>query len=468
MGALSLFTSVGPDHIPSVMDAFKAALVADGATVTDLNSDNSYHPSAVAYHTGKEWIATFPGDALRAAGGVIGCCYAASSGAVVGMHLWAATGHKVIPLATVETNAGVATLESASPHGLTTGDLVFWNGNSDPLNNVTIDPTADFARCTVVDPTHITVPTLSGLTRPNAAGGTAVQVFNFIGSRFVGAFPINGFVQLTNANITAYIKATKFDLSADIEQGGAFIPVKAGLSGQGHTAALTTSVGKLTSQIVSDGIAASVLPCDRVMTNTRVNQKLQVIPTDALGPAPADPAFIDGAQCHYPAADVTAVSTNQVTAVIPAGTYPVGSIVGRDPVPMMVVGGSIAAGNLAVNNGVACTHRTDGTRLTGVNTLRYTNDVIAFTNESDRIASTPSNLLGFSLGREIGCYETAPVANEDARETIGSWSAASPGNNNYDILRIEGGTALLHDWIHFASITLGSWTAKLGPLADPA
>jgi hypothetical protein len=350
-----------------------------------------------------------------------------------------------------------------SPHGLTTGDLVFWNGNATATNNAMGNSASNFTRVTVTGASTFTVVTQTGLTVASAAGGLAYQVFNFSGQRHNAFVGVNtGVVILTNTSLSSRFKVDEFGLTAVVLQGGLFTPMYLGLAGQGHLSARTTSVGKLTAQIVSDGVTPSVMTCDRTMTNTRVDQSIQVIPIDAIGPT----AFIDRAQCNYTPALVTAVSGVQVTAVIPAGTYPIGSVVGVDPVPMCVMGGTAANGNLALTSVIYATHRANGVRVsTAVNDLRYNLDPVSGVAQTERQAGDPDS-SGQTLGEDFSMIESAPTVNGDRRRTLGGWRAAAPGNNDNDIMHLVGGDVVTHDWLHYASISHGSWKTMIGPGAS--
>lgn len=349
---MTFYKQIGVPDVPGFLTALRTQLALEGWTIHQIQSD----PSIPADRKlGEEFLAQSNG--LGAGFGdpahhVVGInTVDVFGGGGLAISFWCAAGMRgPVDLTQVSYSGAVATCETAAPHPFRDGDLVFFNGVSDPAaNQCNADP-GNIAKATLIGSPGVSVAwtqnmVLAGPAGPSA-GGKAYAVYNIAGGRTEdGARSSNLF--LANAPMDLYLYTDPFFFWGIVVQGGAYYWFFAGRPGREHVQAEASGAAKIAngSPIVSDGIAASVIDLDRsIAGKLYVGAKIQ-----CYNPSDATPETIDISRTRVDPFTVTSVNSGtQIEAVLPSGTWQPGAIVGMDAA--VCIAGTSRVGNSSLDS----------------------------------------------------------------------------------------------------------------------
>lgn len=432
---------------------------------TRVGRESLFQAPDTAAHPGKHWVglhrildvnSSTPGAFKLGLMAFTGCIIKAISSIIRG------------------TPNGATTVEvvTTTAHGMQTGQLPLVNGALNTAFNEPNSPsgtpgsTTETApnTMTVVDTTTVRFTSIgSGNLSNPGAGGYLVSIFN----------PASGRCAITNTsgptacariacatdgalNVYGYVDALR--ICGVVVQGTVYKPFYVGLLDRTeHVQEDGSSLGRLTGAVTGDG-TTKTLNLDRSCPKLYPGQPLWFVDQGSARPDVA------GYQSSYHTTTITAVnSSTQITATVPNGvTYPIGTVVGWDPYPLVAYadGGTTAAAAMNAVS-VCCTHDADGTRTTGyIGQLGTT--VVNVANEADVDPGADTYYRAYDI---LVDKATAPTSSRGPM--IGFLACSLGAQTTLDIMR--GGAAAsapANDWTVFVHATMvppGSTALCVGP-----
>lgn len=353
---------IGVADLQAFYTMVKNALVLEGWTILDIQPGFAIPADRKLGH---EFLAVSNGE-LPGSGDpaqhVVGMTTIdVFGGAGLAISVWGAAGLLgPVDIQQVTYAAATATVQTAVPHPFRTGDVVFFNGVDITDMNQMNGSAYNAGTATLIGAPGVSVAWTQGMV-VNGPGGTglggkAFAPYNLAGGRTEdGNRPNTMFI--TNGPMDVFLYTDKFFFWGIIGQGGAYQYFFGGRPGREHVQAEASGAGKITNgPIVSDGIAASTIDLDRSISGKLyVGAKIQ-----AYNPSDATPETIGVARTRVDPFAVTAVNSGtQIEAVLPAGTWQNGAIIGMDAA--VCIAGTSRVSNTGLNvNPMYATFAMDG------------------------------------------------------------------------------------------------------------
>jgi len=461
---MTYFQDTTLTDIPDAINFLRDQCLAEGWTVTELNT--SVADVTTVRRVGREFIAEIPGDTPGSGNAALGhiCVsflHAFSSGRHINLCGW--TGQKVATIASSSRSGTTLSVTTSSPHGFATGDLVIVNGQSDADLNQPIGGAAASPNTITVtggSTFDVTIPVGAG---GPATGGTVVAVYNFTGTR-TGDQTEQNRMALMNAAMDCFGYIDNYRMCGIILQGGVFFPFYLGLSGREHVQAEGSNVAKVTGGgVTGNGATDVVITLDRASPNLYVGQPIFLCPPDS-----AVPNSVDQANSSLESVTISAVnSPTEIEATLSANTFPDGTIVGWDAIPLAIMGnGPTATTTIIASKTVYMSHELDGTRTSSPIGVVYTPEIELSNETVVDPDGQPSG--GFYQGRPVILEKTtAPAGHRKNMEGMPAFPVGAQVDQ--DIMRIgDPANAPAGDFRIFVSQEVeGGYSVSYGPGANP-
>lgn len=333
---MTFYQSVGLADIPALIDWIKTNAEAEGNTVLDWNTGTPAI-GATNGNLGRGIVITWAGSSAQAAIHKTAIEFSRFN-SILGFngHSW--EGEKQATISTISQSTTTVTVNTTSAHGFTTGDLVLINGtDTAALNSVAGGTEAAPSTITVVDSDTFTFTSPISQTA-SGAGGTAIAVYNWVGSRNSAA--TTTLTRPANSTMNAYTWVDTFRIAGIVSQGGVFYPFYFGQVARSRTVQSDGAMCALSTASVGPGGTNVVMTIDRSPTGLYSGQKITLV-----APNSAVPNSLSQSRTALHTTTLSAVGPgNQVTiASLPASTFPIGTLIGWNPNPCAIMAAPITA-----------------------------------------------------------------------------------------------------------------------------
>ena len=446
---MGYFENVGLTNINDLFTEISTRLVAAGATRTVLNSLST---EPAADRVGREELFKFNGTASKPTAGYVTITRFYDSNTFnKGLAFTCFTGIKgpIDVATTVQSGVPTVTVTTSTNHGFATGDLVFINGSSTAtLNEGSSGLYNSLSTITVTDATTFTYTANLSQTA-SGTGGKCFAVYNSGAHRTVKSSTYRAWLGPSDSAMKVFGYVDEFHMVGVVVQGATFLPFFIGQTGRAQIPPNYADTAFTTGSVTGNGATPSTFDLDRSCSNLRVGQKIALISPNS---ASAEIVTI-----------ATKPTATQFTAIVTNGTtYPAGTLIGEDPLPLMVMGGGSTQQDLGSKVFYAAL-RGDCTR-TGIGGQTYFAAVEAQTvDESYCDPNVPS---GRYSGKYVNLYTTSSGKEDDKGRLVGmvAWSLGSQA----DFDRIKTGESDPGDFYKIFPTQKcdTSWGFSLGPGAN--
>lgn len=438
------------------INQIKTWLQTEGWTVVDLNSTAISPPAS---RIGREILAFAPG--LAAGVGdpaihAIGFAHIAST--VNKIYCYAAAAIRgPINILTVTYSGSTATITTDGNHSFVTGERVFFNGCDIPEYNIAPSrvgaPTVEYNGCTVTGPDTLTVPTeLAPAALGTANGGQIFGVHNMVGSRTSAN---NVAAQMAPAEdfMDVYAQIDKFHCTLALRQTSLISASFSGKSQRFHVGDDERGAALITNgPIVSDGATPVTINLDRDISGGMfVDGWAQI-----HNPDNSEPESIHPSRSDSTAFQITDIfSGTSIEAVLPAGTWVNGAIIGNDA--QAVHCGATNSNQVIEACAVYASHNVAGVAAVGPHGTVFGPELFGTTNEET--GNDPS-------GSRV--YHANPIAlyhADGSREYLPGCAAITRGAQNDGQIQRGGSPANspAKDFVVFTQNTIQGWNFGIGP-----
>lgn len=326
MAVTTYFEDNTPTNLNDLFTVLSNALVAKGWTRTVINS-TTVLPTTQS-RIGREEVFQSPGDSVDTGGFYIVLqTFRSSSLGIFAIKVWAMTSlgtNGFVPISTVNRSGSTYTIVTTSPHGFSTGDVVHWNGCSEPdYNQANAGSVTSLRTITVIDTTTFTISGQSATATGTATGGTAYQINNMAGNTSnSSASGVYLTAQDTNLDVVGGVD--EFAISCTVFQGGFAYFMYVGALGRAHIGAEFSQTFTTTADVTATGATQSI-SVEETPLNVIVNQPIDLVDNgtnriyrtqvDAIGPG------------------------NAISVTLPIGqNFRAGAKMGWDPMPLVAMG----------------------------------------------------------------------------------------------------------------------------------
>ena len=277
--AAPYFQNTAVADLDDLFDELQTQLLAAGWTEQILNSSSS---PALQGRFARESIFIAPGTATQAAA----CCVGISrvfegNGLRRGLQLQAFTNTAdgLIAVTSISRTATTMTFTTTAPHGLSTGDLIRWNGSDQDDMHSGWNSESAAAAITVTGANTFTLVGLGSGTL-SANGGFVRRVFNCADSYSTAVnsgMRINAF----DSSMDIFGYRDEFRICGIVQQGGNNKIFYVGQSGRDHVQQDQQEVAIATTAIT--GIGVETVTLDRNISNWYVGMPIMGVQLDGAG-----------------------------------------------------------------------------------------------------------------------------------------------------------------------------------------
>lgn len=347
-------------------------------------------------------------------------------------------------------------IETVGDPGFRVGDLVHWNGvtnaNADITQGSTLSLVQSIVNNGTVWVTRIVMG--AGVTSQavDSSGGYVWAVYNQTGLRHGLTSSTAGSVDIRVLDAAMQLRGyvDEYRICGVIQQTTNTFPFFIGLAAREHIQDDESSVALTSAQVVVAAPGNVTFTLDRNCTKFYVGGKVHLISPSSALPDGVGPA--DVSQSTLREATIQAIpATNQLTLTMPAAeTWPAGTRIGRDPLPLVVIGsGATAPGDLTGAQ-ICVAHSVQGTRSATGSYGYVASNVVLDVRESLETATDPDDSSHY-LGADIVLRMSSPkwertlsIASQGPGPT-GGWFACPVGAGspiNLDLLQIGDPSAV--------------------------
>lgn len=248
---------------------------------------------------------------------------------------------------TIAQSGTTVTITTVLDHGFATGDLVCHNGSSDPLLNFALNMGTGCLMSAVATITVTGAKTFTYTAQfsqtVSSSGGYCWAIYNPVGSRsdtsnyFTGAVGIN-----IASPMTVFGYVDELRICGLIAQGSQRRAFYLGLTARTeHVQEDGNAIAVLTAPVVGDGVNPQTFSLDRTVSNLYATQRIDVLAPNSALPESAGYKWRSDLEVMQIA--TFSGPANSFTAIPSAHTYPAGSLVGWDPMPLLCLGSTSGA-----------------------------------------------------------------------------------------------------------------------------
>jgi hypothetical protein len=262
------------------------------------------------------------------------------------------SGHKRVPTGSLEKTSNTVTVNAVN-HGLRVGDVLLvygtdntdfhagWTNDDDPLVVASVPDADTFTYTDTITPSNISPATFQNIFAVYNAGGS-------FSAREDANYMIGDLDQMSgqfNPEFDVFGYCDEYRIGGVITVGGVYRPFYMGMMGRGHIPDSWKDCGRLVSNVTGTGNSIT-LQLDRSCPKMKAGQPIWLIPTnDSDGQKNDDHNTVSkGAPGGAFLTASAKPSDSRVTVELRSGDeYPPGTIVGYDPVPLIVIGENAAS-----------------------------------------------------------------------------------------------------------------------------
>lgn len=313
------------------------------------------------------------------------------------------------------------TIDTAAAHGFSVGDLVMFGGSSDPDLNVGKGGTNTANGLVLTTPSATQFTMLAGVSQTvaAAAGGFCWRPINSVASWTSG---INDFMRINpdNASIDFIGGVDEFGLTGTAMQGVFRLPFFVGCVGRGHIPAQMSQTFTATGAITGTG-SVQAIPVDQVPVDILAKQPIDIVNE-------GDPGILR--------TQVDSVGPgNVLNCLVPVGqNFNAGSVIGWDPMPIMVAGAAGTTRSTLTLNGTAprFAYSIDGTRSWAQNDLGDADSI--YTVVEPRVGTTEKS-VGDTLDVTLQALQTFDIMIVKSSGTAAIQGARGPWRNAIGVVQ---------------------------------
>jgi len=455
--------SAGIANIDALMTFFKNALTSNGWTHFAMNT-SSLHPNTDLI--GRQDVFRINGTTADPTKGYVtiyrdtqsNCCDDR-------IKFISFSGEKgfsnPIIISQISRSTGASTIiqvTCSAPHNLVSGDHVIINGtphsssfhegwitstNIGPGNGGFIITTTSSAPSTNTF-TYLSLPTLS-TPADSVSGGYVLAVYNPTSDYNSG---VNNGVGLTlnDANMACFMYYDEWRMCGLVNQGGTYQTFYLGEVGRDHVPQDFNGRAFLLTNITAGAVTASL---DRDVANIRTGQRISFVhPSGSAGTGSFERVL------------VTSKPTSSSFGCVLSNSYPSGTLVGEDPLPLLIFGGLGTSPSDTFSSRTArFIFHLDMTRDPTSPATAQTMTQILDTGITESYIDPDST--DYHQGRDIFLQRgTAPTGIRG--RMVGFVAFPISVQNDQDIMR-TGGDAITDDYKAFVSLSFSSFLIGIGP-----
>jgi len=358
---------------------------------------------------------------------------------------------RVLVSSITRSAAGIIEVTCSTNHNLNNGDFCIVNGVNNPDLNETWggepDPTRG-AHVSVISQTIFTFPSVS-TTIASGSGGNVVSV-SLLGSCRVDNSANGVNIPLSDANLSIFCYYDSYRICGTVNQGGTFQTFYFGETGRDH---IPTDFNGRAFLTLSAGPGGSTASLDR-NASLFVGQQVWLI----------NPTASNNASGSWERVTITTRPNSSSFGYSSSGsiTYPTGTLVGEDPLPVMVLGriGNSSSTQALNARGVRFIFHINATRTDNISQT-----MTAETESQIGQGNINPDSAQYYQGKYIYMYKTTPEQGSRGR-LVGLVSFPQGVQNDQDLMR-NGAIAITEDYKVFVSLaTDSSYIQGIGPGAS--
>lgn len=356
------------------------------------------------------------------------------------------------------TSAAPATIlcTTNTPHNLSVGDFLIVNGNSNPQLNEgwggsDTTPSTAF-RISQVNSTA-SFSYLSVASTGSGVGGFVLAPYNIVSPRTSDQNnAINvAFGASNTASFNAFIYCDEYRICGILSQSSAFQTFYWGETERQHIPAKFRDRAFLSADILSGNVTASL---NRSVTNLKVGQRIWFVHASGT----------TGGSGSFERTRITSRPTSASFGCNLTNTYPSGSIVGEDPLPLLILGSLGTNPTTTTLAGKTCRFlfHTDCTKDATSQTVGASS-YLCLTDTGLSEANVDPDAQNYLHGRYIIAQRNSNPTGFRGRLKGFVGFANGTQTGSQEIIRV-GESSSLSDYKNFPTNTIDlTWTTSIGP-----